>query len=297
MFKPWRENNPVTVVNFRQRASKAGYWDPIRNDLGHTISTLFYYGQFFQLADFNKAYEVFAHNPQPEHAKSRTLFCLGNPAVPAELWTAHVVGLGEGLDSETKTCQTTIDENNATDAVQLFDDIYNNISRYFRRTIDGNQGLSAVCQAFRLFPDAVKALRSSLSSQGRDDAFSGPLILPAPNFENEPVGRLSVKALNFGRAAIIAHPAVLHLIARFIDVYFLRGDVTDRYRGSLFICFLRLEHIPCYNTTISTNGDSSRRPGVCLPPQSWAYGIEEMHKRDSQKDIDRLLAFFEWFER
>ncbi|KAK1728607.1 hypothetical protein CaCOL14_000186 [Colletotrichum acutatum] len=98
MFKAWRKNNPVAVVNFRQRASKVGDWDPIRNDLGHTI---FYYGQFFQRVDYNKAYEVFARNPQPEHAKSRTLFCLGDRAVPAEPWTAHVVGLGEGLDSET----------------------------------------------------------------------------------------------------------------------------------------------------------------------------------------------------
>ncbi|KAL4414999.1 hypothetical protein CABS03_02206 [Colletotrichum abscissum] len=296
MFKTWRENNPVAVVNFRQRASKTGYWDPIRNDLGHTI---FYYGQFFQRVDFNKAYEVFARNPQPEYAKSRTLFCLGDRAVPAEPWTAHVVGLGEELDLETETCQTTINENNATDAVQLFSDIYTNIFRYSRGTIDGNQALSAVCQAFRLFPDAVKVLRSSLSPQGQADAFSGPLIFPALDFENGSVGCLSVKALNFGRAAIIAHPAVLHLIARFIHVYFLKGDVTDRYRGSLFeiICFLRLEHIPCYDTTISTNGDSSRRPQVCLPPESWTHGIEEMNKRDSQKDIDRLVAFFESFER
>lgn len=137
-----------------------------------------------------------------------------------------------------------------------------------------------------------------MSPQGRDDAFSDPLILPAPNSENESIGRLSVKALKFGRAAIIAHPAVLHLIARFIDVYFLKGDVTDRYRGSLFdiICFLGLEYTPCYDTTISTNVDSSRRPEVCLPSESWAHGIEEMNKRDSQKDIERLLAFFEWVE-
>ncbi|KXH40870.1 hypothetical protein CSIM01_08357 [Colletotrichum simmondsii] len=275
MFKTWRKNDPVTVVNFRHWASKAGYWDPIRNDLGHTI---FHYGQFFQRVDFNKAYEVFARNPQPEHAKSRTLFCLRDRA---------------------ETCQTTINENNATDAVQLFADIHTNISRYSRGTIDGNQALSAVCQAFRLFPDAVKVLRSSFSPQGQDDSFSGPLIFPAPNFENESIDRLSVKALNFGRAAVIAHPAVLHLIARFIDVYFFKGDITDRYRGSLFdiICFLRLEYIPCYDTTISTNGDSSRRPEVCLPPESWTHGIEEMNKRDSQKDIDRLVAFFESFER
>lgn len=142
-------------------------------------------------------------------------------------------------------------------------------------------------------------MKSSLSPQGRNDAFSGPLILPAPDFENGSIGYLSVKALNFGRAAIIAQPAVLHLIARFINVYFLKGNVTDRYRGTLFeiICFLRLENIPCYDTTISTNGDFSRRPQVCLPPESWSHGIEEMNKRDSQKDIERLLAFFEWFER
>lgn len=98
MFKTWRENNPVALVNFRQRASKAGYWDPIKNDLRHTI---FYYGQYFQRVDFDKAYEVFARNPQPEHAKSRTWFCLEDRVASAEPWTAHVVGLGAGLDSET----------------------------------------------------------------------------------------------------------------------------------------------------------------------------------------------------
>lgn len=138
-----------------------------------------------------------------------------------------------------------------------------------------------------------------MNPQGHDDAFNSPLLFSAPNVENGPIGCLSVRALCFGRAAIIAHPAVLNLIARFIRVYILKGDFTERYRGSLsdIICFLSLECIPCYDTTISTTGDSSRRPEVLLPPTSWAHGIEEMNKRDSQKDIDHLVAFYEWFER
>ncbi|OHE91314.1 hypothetical protein CORC01_13387 [Colletotrichum orchidophilum] len=65
-FRTWRKNNPNWVEEFRMRACKAGYWNPIRNDLRHTI---FYDGQYFKPVNGNEAAEAFSRNPQPDHAK------------------------------------------------------------------------------------------------------------------------------------------------------------------------------------------------------------------------------------
>ncbi|KAK1634428.1 hypothetical protein BDP81DRAFT_396398 [Colletotrichum phormii] len=98
LFRAWRKNNPAAVFDFRQRAIKAGYWDPITNDLRRTI---FYYGQYFQRVSLYQAVEVFSHNPQPEHAKkAHTLPFAEKWPASRELWTA-TGGLGLGRNLET----------------------------------------------------------------------------------------------------------------------------------------------------------------------------------------------------
>ncbi|KAK1689205.1 hypothetical protein BDP55DRAFT_712935 [Colletotrichum godetiae] len=282
LFRAWRKNNPAALFDFRQRAIKAGYWDPITNDLRRTI---FYYGQYFQRVSLYQAVEVFSHNPQPEHAKkAHTLPFAEKWPASRELWTA-TGGLGLGRNLETT--KSGIDDR------PLFDDVHANISRYFEGTIDGDQALSAVCETYRSFPDAVKVLREKLNSPGRIDALISLPSSPAASAERGQISSLSVQTLIFDGKAIMAHPAVLNLIAGFIRKHILGNDYVLRSGRKLeldhIIGFLHFGNLLCHDMAMRNSSSRLEVFNLLRTP-----GVETMEQRNSQDDIDRAAVITEW---